>query len=375
MTRSPFSETAAAVQHQRRRLRGGRRWLGVALVCVVMLGLLGLTAVRRDAASLLQPESWLELLTWFGCVVGVVVPLVGVYSVMVDFVFWEGWMHGLPDPSRLFATGAEAAGQHHHNVVYLDGIHQSEESHPPRVSDFLGCLEESITDDTILVKGIEAYTITNTGLRSTTFAGWFWQRLFALQEHHPNGLIRFICAFCVQANNVIKVGISSDRRYGPVMNYELALKIARRLDSIGFRPQHASRIVLVGYSGGGEMAIGTAEILQQLCRVTVQVITVCGVFSGNGALESVNDVAMVLGSRDPVAALGRIAYPGRLPLLPLSNWNRWQRHHSLQRYTIEGMSHNGSSGPFSTAYRGAVVEAICRELERSALIPPLTTPR
>jgi hypothetical protein len=105
------------------------------------------------------------------------------------------------------------------------------------------------------------------------------------------------------------------------------------------------------------------------------VITVCGVFSGNGALESVNDVAMVLGSRDPVAALGRIAYPGRLPLLPLSNWNRWQRHHSLQRYTIEGMSHNGSSGPFSTAYRGAVVEAICRELERSALIPPLTTPR
>ena len=71
------------------------------------------------------------------------------------------------------------------------------------------------------------------------------------------------------------------------------------------------------------MAIGIAEILQQLCRVRVQVITVCGVFSGNGALESVNDVAMVLGSRDPVAALGRIAYPGRLPLLPLTNWNRW----------------------------------------------------
>ena len=107
----------------------------------------------------------------------------------------------------------------------------------------------------------------------------------------------------------------------------------------------------------------------------VQVITVCGVFSGNGALESVNDVAMVVGSRDPVAALGRIAYPGRLPLLPLSNCNRWQRHHSIQRYTIEGMSHNGPSGPFSTAFRSSVVEAICRQLERSALSPPLKTPR
>ena len=106
----------------------------------------------------------------------------------------------------------------------------------------------------------------------------------------------------------------------------------------------------------------------------MQVITICGVFSGNGELESVNDVAMVVGSQDPVAALGRIAYPGRLSFLPLSNWNCWQRHHSLQRYMIEGMSHNGSSGPFSTAFRGAVVEAICRELERSLLSPPQRIP-
>ena len=374
MNASSSSETSAAVQHHRRRLRKVRRWLVVVLVCVAMLGLLGLTAVRRDAASLLQPESLLELLIWFGSVLVVLVALAGVYSVMVDFVFWEGWMNGLPDPSRLFTADGEASGRHQHYVVYLDGIHQSEESHPPRVSDFLGCLEESIAEDTMLVKGIEAYTITNAGLRSTTFAGWLWQRLFALQEHHPNGLVRFICAFCVQVNNVIKVGISSDRRYGPVMNYELALKIARRLDAIGFRPHQASRIILVGYSGGGEMAIGTAEILQQLCRVRVQVITICGVFSGNGELESVNDVAMVVGSQDPVAALGRIAYPGRLSFLPLSNWNCWQRHHSLQRYMIEGMSHNGSSGPFSTAFRGAVVEAICRELERSLLSPPQRIP-
>ena len=316
---------SSAVQHQRRRLRRGRRWLVVAVVCVAMLGLLGFTAVRRDASSLLAPQSLFELLTWFGSVVVIVTALVGVYSVMVDFVFWEGWMQGLPDPSRLFSAEDGPEGRHRHYLVYLDGIHQSEESHPPRVSEFLGCLDDAIAADTLLVKGIEAYTITNAGLRSTTLGGWFWQRLFALQEHHPNGLIRFICSFCVQANNVIKVGISSDRRYGPVMNYELALKIARRLESAGFHPSRAARIVLVGYSGGGEMAIGTAEILQQLCRVPVQVITVCGVFSGNGALETIRDVAMVVGSRDPVAALGRIAYPGRLSLLLLSNWNRWQR--------------------------------------------------
>lgn len=360
-------ESSAAIQQQRSRLRFARRCLIAVLVGVALLSLLGLTAVRRDAAALLQPQSLLELLVWSGFVLVVVVALVGVYSVMADFVFWEGWMRGLPDPSRLFPDEIGQAPIHRHYLVYLDGIHQSEESHPPRVMEFLDCLDNAIAEDTLLVKGIEAYTITNVGLRSTLLAGWFWQRLFSLQEHHPNGLVRLICAFCVQANNVIKVGISSDRRYGPVMNYELALKIARRLGSQGFHPSHAARVVLVGYSGGGEMAIGTAELLQQLCHVPVQVITVCGVFSGNGSLDAIKDVAMVVGSRDVVAALGRIAYPGRLPLLFLSNWNRWQRLQRLHRYTIEGMSHNGASGPFSVAFRGAVVTAVCRELERLSL--------
>jgi hypothetical protein len=112
------------------------------------------------------------------------------------------------DPSRLFPEEISQASIHRHYLVYLDGIHQSEECHPPKVTEFLECLDGAIAEDTLLVKGIEAYTITNVGLRSTTFAGWFWQRLFSLQEHHPNGLVRLICAFSVQANNVIKVGIS-----------------------------------------------------------------------------------------------------------------------------------------------------------------------
>ena len=359
--------SSAPIRHQRNRLRFARRCFIAVLVSVVLLGLVGLTAVRRDSADLLQPESLLELLIWSGFVLVVVIALVGVYSVMADFVFWEGWMRGLPDPSRLFPEEISQASIHRHYLVYLDGIHQSEECHPPKVTGFLEGPDGAIAEDTLLVKGIEAYTITNVGLRSTTFAGWFWQRLFSLQEHHPNGLVRLICAFSVQANNVIKVGISSDRRYGPVMNYELALKIARRLGVMGFHPSHAARVVLVGYSGGGEMAIGTAEILQQLCRVPVQVSTVCGVVSGNGSLDAIEDVAMVVGSRDPVAALGRIAYPGRLPFLFLSNWNRWQRLHPLHRYPIEGMSHNGFTGPFSVTFRGAVVNAICRELERFSL--------
>lgn len=355
----------AVLRSHRHSIRLGARVLIGALVVVGILLLIGLGVVRKDATSLFQSRALMELLSLSAGVLVIVLALIGVYSVMVDFVFWEGWMQSFPDASGLFADNEKKQSSHRHFLVYLDGIHQSEESHPPRVQEFLSCLEEEIANDSLLVRGIEAYTITDVGLRSASYSRWFWQRLFALQEHHSNGFVKFICAFCIQANNIIKVGISSDRRYGPVMNYELALKIARRLEQMHFHPSHASRIVLVGYSGGAEMAIGTAEMLQKLCCIPVQVITVCGVFSGNAALQNINDVAMVVGSKDPVAAFGRIAYPGRLGLLPLTNWNRWQRNHNLHRYQIEGMSHNGSSGPFSVAFRQNVVKEICRELERS----------
>ena len=238
-----MTRSNAVVHGHRHSIRLGARVLIGVLVLVGILMLIGVGVVRRDAASLLQSGSLLELLGVSGGAIVVVLALVGVYSVMVDFVFWEGWMQSFPDASGLFVGNEEKQSSHRHFLVYLDGIHQSEENHPPRVQEFLNCLESEIDNDSLLVKGIEAYTITNVGLRAASYSRWFWQWLFSLQEHHPSGFVQFVCAFCIQANNVIKVGISSDRRYGPVMNYELALKIARRVEALGFHPSHASRVV------------------------------------------------------------------------------------------------------------------------------------
>ncbi len=112
---------------------------------------------------------------------------------------------------------------------------------------------------------------------------------------------------------MIKVGISADRRYGPILNYELALKVVQRLVEAGLRQGSGQRIVLLGYSGGGEMAVGMADVLHVLSRCPVQILTCCGVFSGNQRLDQVAGVAMVVGSRDPVAALGPLLFPGRSP--------------------------------------------------------------
>jgi hypothetical protein len=106
------------------------------------------------------------------------------------------------------------------------------------------------------------------------------------------------------------------------------------------------------------MAMGVADYLRRLCRAPVGIVTFCGVFSGNQVLDAVDSITTVVGSRDPVAALGRLTYPGRSSLQPLSYWNQALRRRQIHRAVIAGMNHNGSRGPFSELYRQQVVDQV-----------------
>ena len=324
----------------------------------------------RALLAALSPDDLAILLKVIAALLLLLIPISGIVSTTSQFAFWSGWLEGLPQVAELFPADCTDSDKRS-TVIYLDGIHQSERDHPPRVSSFLDELEHRLPPDAQLLRGLEAYTVLPTSLAEDSGSQWFWQRLFALQESHPTALVSFVCSFLVQANNVIKVGISSDRRYGPILNYELSLKVCLRLAEAGFRPGQRSaagpqELVLLGYSGGGEMAMGIADDLRRLCHCPVRIITFCGVFSGNQLLDDVSDITMVVGNRDPVAAFGRIAYPGRSPLLPLSNWNKAVRRGQVRRTLIDNMNHNGNNGPFANRFRPAVIKAIVTALQMPA---------
>ena len=120
------------------------------------------------------------------------------------------------------------------------------------------------------------------------------------------------------------------------------------------------------------MAMGVGDYLRRITRAPVSVISFCGVFSGNQELHQLAEITTIVGSKDPVAAFGRIAYPGRSPLLPLSNWNKAVSAGQIQRSLIEGMNHNGSKGPFSEAFRLPVIKAILAALDAPTAAPEQT---
>ena len=348
--------------------------IGGALLITLLLS----QRLRGWLLAMLSAADMQLLLRWSVTALLLLIPIAGIISLVSQYAFWEGWLDGLPDVAELFdGTGPDAAGSGPTGpageparayVVYLDGIHQSEQDHPPRVQALLGALERGLPRGFRLLRGLEIYTVMPVALVEDSGGSWFWRRVFALQEQHPNSLMRLLTAVLVQANNVIKVGISSDRRYGPIRHYELALKIGLRLAGQGFQPGTDCPLVLLGYSGGGEMAFGVADFLSRIVRVPIHIITFCGVFSGGHPLERVHTIGTVVGSRDPVAAFGNIAYPGRSPLLPFSSWRRALAAGRVNRRTIDGMNHNGGRGPFSERYRDAVVAGILD------LLPALSDP-
>jgi len=289
MTAPGLSSLAGRLQQ--RRLR--RTWRSMLMVLLVALLATLLTVSHGSAvfwAELSLADLWL-LLRLGILVLVLLIAIAGIYSLVSQFAFWEGWLQGLPQPAEFFAQAGEqarvaaAAGTGDNPspcrryVVYLDGIHQVERNHPPRITEFLDELEQALPGDTRLLRGLDGYTVMPGALVEEAGSTWFWRRVFALQEHHRHWLVQLVCAVLVQGNNVIKVGISSDRRYGPILNYELALKISLRLTEMGYHP--GIEVVLFGYSGGGEMALGVADYLRRLCRAPVRIVTCCGVYSGN----------------------------------------------------------------------------------------------
>ena len=74
-----MTRSNAVVHAHRHSIRLGARVLIGVLVLVGILMLIGVGVVRRDAASLLQSGSLLELLGVSGAAIVVVLALVGVY--------------------------------------------------------------------------------------------------------------------------------------------------------------------------------------------------------------------------------------------------------------------------------------------------------
>lgn len=211
---------------------------------------------------------------------------------------------GVPaDGPRRFVVYLSGIG-----VVDGSGISRREQAVWHRVQDALPGVE--------VVMDVFPYAADDRNLLQRA-TNWLWAWLDKRRRDHRESLAPYL----INLRNVLQVMVSADPRYGPTMNAGLALAIWDALREHGYVPGSGVPVTLVGFSGGGQMALGAATMLS-LLGVPVSVVSIGGVFSADPAFDHVQHFWDIRGRRDRTRLLGPIAFPGRWPVTASSPWHR-----------------------------------------------------
>lgn len=251
-------------------------------------------------------------------------------------------------------------------VVYLSGIGAVDGlTDSRRERAVLAALAESMPD-VVVAADVFPYAVENRGLtqRAST---WFWSRLQRLQRVPVANL----AANLINLRNGLRVLVSTDPRYGPTYNLAVAQAIEVSLSAHGYPWRRPVPVTLIGYSGGGQIALGASWYLAS-ARVPVSVVSIGGVLSDDPALDRIEHLWHFYGSRDRVQRLGGLVFPGRWPTARLSAWRDAHQAGRITSTCLGPMRHMGGRDYFDrhatdaagTSYRELTVAALQRVLTR-----------
>lgn len=160
-----------------------------------------------------------------------------------------------------------------------------------------------------------------------------------------------VTRFLLEARNVWRMALSADNRYGRIYNPAIALTIVERMEAVQSVPVSAEtpiQLVLMGKSGGAQVALGATPYLKQWLNAEVTVVSFGGVFNGDEGFDQANHIYHFRGDRDWIENIGGIVFPSRWRWTVGSPYNRARREN---RYTVLNSGsheHQGDEGYFGT---------------------------
>lgn len=155
--------------------------------------------------------------------------------------------------------------------------------------------------------------------------------------------------YLLELRNVWRMAISADNRYGSIYNRAIALAIAEQMNNQQPLPNVAEtpiQLILIGTSGGTQVALGASKYLAQWLPVEITVVSLGGFFSGNEGFDFVEHVYHFRGEGDLIEPIGGIVFPSRWRWTIGSPYNRARRQ---DRYTVLSSGphdHEGDQGYF-----------------------------
>jgi predicted Abi (CAAX) family protease len=281
------------------------------------LDLLWILAIAIVVAGLLAP---LETLGWWA----------GWYNDEVDTTLNAGELaEPVDDPKRLSRY-----------LVYLDGIGISGFEYLPDIEEFLNELAPTLPDDVALIRGIIPYSVLNNPLNEDRPLAFLWKMAERSRSKNPMSLLGLL----VNIRNLIVVGVSADRRYGPLYNLGIAQVVYNGLIKNHYQPGSGTPITLIGYSGGAQISCAAAAFLKRALNAPIDVISLGGAIAGNCDILKLEHLYHLVGDKDSVEKIAFLFFPGRWKLFFLSFWNRAKRRGKISKVSLGPVGHQVPGG-------------------------------
>lgn len=274
--------------------------------------------------------------------------LVGLVLVVLFLVLTVGpleslgwWSHQGADevPRTVAALLAQqrdtVSSTHAHYVVYLSGIGAiGGDSVPPEELPLIEGVREALPNHCV-ISDVFPYSVENRGLTAQrpTARVWHWVEKARLKD--PEAAVGML----VNARNAIQLFVCADRRYGPTYNIGTAQQVLEALLRNGYALGSKTPVTLIGWSGGGQIALGAVWFLAS-ASIPVSVISLGGMLSDDIGLDRIEHLTHLYGTKDPLQRLGAILFAGRWPGAVGSPWTRAMKAGRISMIQLGPMQHN-----------------------------------
>nr|WP_062340001.1 hypothetical protein [Herbidospora sakaeratensis] len=227
--------------------------------------------------------------------------------------------HGMP-----YARGADPGRPPAAYLVYLDGIGKRRFRDSRDGGQLVKALIDGAPELRVLGQ-VQPYSPLAEPLAGRPV--WDWIRRHA-------GLLLFL-------HNVMQIFVAADRRYRPLYNGAVGAQIAAQLRLAGHRPGSGVPVVLLGYSGGAQVATGAAGELRARLGVPILLITIGGFHNGANDLTGACGLHRLTSAADVIERVSVWIFPQRWPLLRRSGWNRAVRAGKVTTHRLDPATHMG----------------------------------
>ena len=281
----------------------------------------------------------LDILTFLGVVL-VAILVFGALAPLETLGWWAGWF-GRPREATEPRFEDDSTRRAQHYLVFLSGIHSvAGAAFARREIDLLERLREQLP--AVEVLEVFPYSVTNRALTGQRAFAWFWR--WALSMKLSNRALAGLAGSVINLRNLWQVAVSADRRYGPLYNHGSADLIVDALLHRGYDLNACAPITLVGYSGGGQIAVGAAGHLKELIDADVSVIALGGVLSADPGLAAVHRLYYLADRKDRIHRFGTLLFPGRWPVFSYSSWNQAKAQGRVRIVDMGPVDHTGRGG-------------------------------